>query len=124
VHWNLNRNTVIALLTVATFAAVFAVERINPLQPRWSMTRASLIERDLPFIGLAVVVEQIATTGASLVAGVSPSSHTTLDQHVFRPAALPHVSCEIRSPRSPAPSADNTVPHLRLQMCAHSSRHR
>jgi sterol desaturase/sphingolipid hydroxylase (fatty acid hydroxylase superfamily) len=65
---NLNRSTVIGVLTVATIAIAFAVERRNPLQDRWSMTRQSLIERDLPFIGLAVAVEQACTIGVSLVA--------------------------------------------------------
>lgn len=65
---NLDRNTVIGVLTVVTIAIVFTVERLNPLLDRWSMTRQSLIERDLPFIGLAVVVEQICTVGVALVA--------------------------------------------------------
>ena len=65
---SLSRDAAIGLLTVITIAVVFAVERINPLLDRWSMTKRSLIERDLPFIGLAVVVEQIATAGVSLVA--------------------------------------------------------
>jgi sterol desaturase/sphingolipid hydroxylase (fatty acid hydroxylase superfamily) len=65
---NLNRSTVIGVLTVVTIAIVFAVERRNPLQERWSMTRQSLVERDLPFIGLAVAVEQACTVGVSLVA--------------------------------------------------------
>jgi sterol desaturase/sphingolipid hydroxylase (fatty acid hydroxylase superfamily) len=67
-HWNLNRNAVIGLLTLTTIAVVFTVERVNPLLDRWSMTRASLVERDLPFIGLALVAEQLATMGVSLVA--------------------------------------------------------
>jgi sterol desaturase/sphingolipid hydroxylase (fatty acid hydroxylase superfamily) len=65
---NLDRNTVIGVLTLVTIAIVFAVERLNPLQDRWSMTRNSLLERDLPFIGLAVVVEQACTVGVALVA--------------------------------------------------------
>jgi sterol desaturase/sphingolipid hydroxylase (fatty acid hydroxylase superfamily) len=65
---NLDRNAVIGVLTVLTIAVVFAVERLNPLQDRWSMTRQSLIDRDLPFIGLAVVVEQVCTMGVAMVA--------------------------------------------------------
>jgi len=68
---NLSRDAAIGLLTVITIVVVFAVERINPLLDRWSMTKRSLIERDLPFIGLAVVVEQIATVGVSLVAAAA-----------------------------------------------------
>ena len=51
VRWNLNRDAVIGLLTAVTIVTVFAVERMNPLQDRWSMTKASLLGRDLPFIG-------------------------------------------------------------------------
>jgi sterol desaturase/sphingolipid hydroxylase (fatty acid hydroxylase superfamily) len=65
---NLDRNTVIGVLTLVTIAVVFTVERLNPLLDRWSMTRQSLIERDLPFIGLAIVVEQVCTMGVALVA--------------------------------------------------------
>lgn len=68
---SLSRDAAIGLLTVITIVVVFAVERINPLLDRWSMTKRSLIERDLPFIGLAVVVEQIATVGVSLVAAAA-----------------------------------------------------
>ena len=65
---SLDRNAVIGVLTVVTIAIVFTVERLNPLHDRWSMTRRSLLERDLPFIGLAVVVEQLCTVGVALVA--------------------------------------------------------
>jgi len=68
---SLSRDAAIGLLTVITIVVVFAVERINPLLDRRSMTKRSLIERDLPFIGLAVVVEQIATVGVSLVAAAA-----------------------------------------------------
>jgi sterol desaturase/sphingolipid hydroxylase (fatty acid hydroxylase superfamily) len=76
---NLGRNTVIGVLTLVTIAIVFAVERLNPLQDRWSMTRESLIGRDLPFIGLAVVVEQICTAGVALVAAA------VMPRNVFGP---------------------------------------
>ncbi|NUP50336.1 MAG: sterol desaturase family protein [Catenulispora sp.] len=68
---NLDRNAVIGLLTAVTIVIVFAVERINPLLDRWAMTKQSLLQRDLPFIGLAVVVEQIATTAVSLIAAAT-----------------------------------------------------
>ncbi|MGW2748724.1 sterol desaturase family protein [Streptomyces sp. NPDC001450] len=64
----ISQNAVLALLTVGTIAVAFAVERFNPLLDRWRMTRDSFVGRDLPFIGLAFVVEQIATMGVSLVA--------------------------------------------------------
>ncbi|RAG86493.1 hypothetical protein DN069_06705 [Streptacidiphilus pinicola] len=67
----LSPGAAIGLLTGITIVVVFAVERINPLLDRWSMTKHSLVERDLPFIGLAVVVEQIATVGVSLVASAA-----------------------------------------------------
>jgi sterol desaturase/sphingolipid hydroxylase (fatty acid hydroxylase superfamily) len=74
-RFNFGRNAVIGVLTVVTIAIVFAVERLNPLQDRWSMTRQSLLQRDLPFIGLAVVVEQFCTVGVALVAAaVMPRS--------------------------------------------------
>lgn len=67
-HLALSRDAVLALLTIGTVAAAFTVERVNPLLDRWRMTRDSLVGRDLPFIGLAFVVEQVATMGVSLVA--------------------------------------------------------
>lgn len=70
-RYNLDHDMMIGLLTAVTIAIVFAVERINPLLNRWSMTKQSLLQRDLPFIGLAVVVEQIATTGVSLIAAAT-----------------------------------------------------
>lgn len=85
VRWNLNRDAIIGLLTAATIVTVFAVERLNPLQDRWSMTKANFLGRDLPFIGLAVVVEQVATAAVSLIAasamphdGFGPLSHAPL----------------------------------------------
>jgi sterol desaturase/sphingolipid hydroxylase (fatty acid hydroxylase superfamily) len=95
-RWNLDRDAVIGVLTVVTIVTVFTVERINPLQDRWSMTKASLLGRDLPFIGLAVVVEQLATAGVSLVAastmphnGFGPLARTPLlAQAVFALVAL------------------------------------
>ena len=71
VRWDLDRNAVIGALTAVTIVAVLLVERVNPLQDRWSMTKASLLGRDLPFIGLAVVVEQFATAGVSLIAAAT-----------------------------------------------------
>ncbi|MFE2284529.1 sterol desaturase family protein [Streptomyces sp. NPDC059443] len=62
------REAALALLTVGTILVAFTVERVNPLLDRWRMTKDSLVGRDLPFIGLAFVVEQIATMGVSLVA--------------------------------------------------------
>ena len=92
----LDRNVVVGLLTVLTIAIVFAVERANPLLDRWQMTRDSLVGRDLPFIGLAVVVEQLATVGVSLVAaamvptgGFGPLGRMPLEvQAVFALVAL------------------------------------
>jgi sterol desaturase/sphingolipid hydroxylase (fatty acid hydroxylase superfamily) len=68
---NLERNAVIGVLTVGTIAIAFTVERINPLLDRWRMTKDSFVGRDLPFIGLAFVVEQAATMGVSLVAAAT-----------------------------------------------------
>lgn len=68
---NLDRNVVIGLLTAVTIVIAFAVERINPLLDRWAMTKDSLLRRDLPFIGLAIVVEQIATITVSLIAAAT-----------------------------------------------------
>jgi sterol desaturase/sphingolipid hydroxylase (fatty acid hydroxylase superfamily) len=68
---DLDRNAVIGVLTLLTVLIAFAVERINPLQDRWKMTKDTLVNRDLPFIGLAFVAEQIATMGVSLVAAAT-----------------------------------------------------
>ncbi|WP_194905435.1 sterol desaturase family protein [Catenulispora rubra] len=81
VRWNLDRDAVIGALTAVTIVIVFSVERVNPLQDRWSMTKASLLGRDLPFIGLAVVVEQLATAGVSVVAA------STMPRDGFGPLA-------------------------------------
>ncbi len=67
----LDRNATIGVLTVLTVAVAFAVERVNPLLDRWRMTKETLLQRDLPFIGLAFVMEQIATVGVSLVAAAT-----------------------------------------------------
>ncbi len=96
VRWNLDRDAMIGVLTAITIAVVFIVERVNPLQDRWSMTKTSLLGRDLPFIGLAVVVEQVATAAVSLIAaatmpsgGFGPLSRTPLlVQALFALAAL------------------------------------
>jgi sterol desaturase/sphingolipid hydroxylase (fatty acid hydroxylase superfamily) len=64
----ISRGAVIGGLTAVTIAVVFAVERGNPLVDRWAMTKETLVQRDLPFIGLAVIVEQVATQGVALVA--------------------------------------------------------
>jgi len=64
----LNRDVVVAMLTVVTILIVFIVERRHPLRAQWQMTRAMLVERDLPFIGLGFVVEQVAQTAVTLVA--------------------------------------------------------
>ncbi|NUR61632.1 MAG: sterol desaturase family protein [Catenulispora sp.] len=74
VHENLDRDATIGVLTAVTIVAVLVVERANPLLDRWSMTKQSLLHRDLPFIGLAVVVEQIATTAVSLTAAATVRS--------------------------------------------------
>jgi sterol desaturase/sphingolipid hydroxylase (fatty acid hydroxylase superfamily) len=65
---DLERSAVIGILTMATIAIAFTVERINPLLDRWRMTKDSLVGRDLPFIGLAFGVEQIAAMAVSLIA--------------------------------------------------------
>lgn len=80
-RWNLDRDAVIGVLTAVTILVVFTVERVNPLHDRWAMTKAGFLGRDLPFIGLAVVVEQIATAGVSLVAAA------TMPQNGFGPLA-------------------------------------
>lgn len=64
---DLDRNAIIGGLTGLTIVVLLTVERLNPLAKQWAMTTQSLLQRDLPFIGLAVVVEQIATVGVGLV---------------------------------------------------------
>ncbi|HEV2639647.1 MAG TPA: sterol desaturase family protein [Actinocrinis sp.] len=69
-----DRNAVIAGTTLLTVIVLFLVERINPLLDRWAMTGESLLRRDLPFIGLAVLAEQAATTAvAALAAATVPA---------------------------------------------------
>jgi sterol desaturase/sphingolipid hydroxylase (fatty acid hydroxylase superfamily) len=68
---DLDRNAMIGVLTLLTVAIAFAVERLNPLLDRWKMTKDSFVGRDLPFIGLAFVMEQVATMGVGLVAAAT-----------------------------------------------------
>ena len=65
---NLNRDAVTGVITVVTILVAFVVERLHPLQKQWEMTRATLVGRDLPFIGLGFVVEQVAQTAIALIA--------------------------------------------------------
>ncbi|MGC4111593.1 MAG: sterol desaturase family protein [Nocardioides sp.] len=64
--WSTDR--VMGALAIATILVTFAVERLNPLRTEWQMTRDTLVHRDLPFIGLAVVVEQALQVAAQYVA--------------------------------------------------------
>jgi sterol desaturase/sphingolipid hydroxylase (fatty acid hydroxylase superfamily) len=64
----LTTDAAVGLLALTTVAVAFAVERANPLLDRWRMTKDSLVRRDLPFIGLSFVTEQIATVGVALAA--------------------------------------------------------
>ncbi|WP_051969465.1 sterol desaturase family protein [Kitasatospora azatica] len=64
----ISRDATLGLLTIGTIVVALIVERVNPLLDRWRMTRDNFVGRDLPFIGLAFVVEQVATMGVSLVA--------------------------------------------------------
>jgi sterol desaturase/sphingolipid hydroxylase (fatty acid hydroxylase superfamily) len=66
-----DRNAVIGVLTAITIVVLFVVERVNPLLDRRAMTKQSLLQRDLPFIGLAVVVEQVATVAVAAVAAAA-----------------------------------------------------
>ena len=65
---NLDRNAVVGVLTVVTIVICFVVERRHPLRAQWQMTKEMLVERDLPFIGLGFVVEQVAQNGIALIA--------------------------------------------------------
>jgi sterol desaturase/sphingolipid hydroxylase (fatty acid hydroxylase superfamily) len=68
---NLDRNAVVGVLTVVTIVICFVVERRHPLRSQWQMTKQTLVERDLPFIGLGFVVEQLAATGVALIAAAT-----------------------------------------------------
>lgn len=68
---DLDRGAVLGVLTLATVAVAFTVERVNPLLDRWKMTKDSLVRRDLPFIGLAFAVEQAATIGVGFLAALT-----------------------------------------------------
>ncbi len=68
---DLDRNAVVAVLTVVTIVICFVVERRHPRRARWQMTQQMLVERDLPFIGLGLVVEQLAQTGVALIAAAT-----------------------------------------------------
>jgi sterol desaturase/sphingolipid hydroxylase (fatty acid hydroxylase superfamily) len=70
-----DRNAVLGLVTVLTVAILFAVERINPLLDGWKMTKESLLQRDLPFIGSSVIFEQVATLAVAAVAAATISAN-------------------------------------------------
>jgi sterol desaturase/sphingolipid hydroxylase (fatty acid hydroxylase superfamily) len=74
VRQHLDQNMIVAAVTVATIIIAFTVERYYPLRDEWRMTKDSFVGRDLPFIGLAFVVEQLSQTGVSLVAAQSVRS--------------------------------------------------
>jgi sterol desaturase/sphingolipid hydroxylase (fatty acid hydroxylase superfamily) len=95
IRYGWGTDPVVAALAVGTIAVTFIVERLAPLRPEWQMTKDSLLRRDLPFIGLAVVFEQILQVLAQLVAartvsagGFGPASRVPLViQVVFALAA-------------------------------------
>ena len=68
---DLDRTATIGVLTLLTIVVAFTVERVNPLLDRWKMTKESFVRRDLPFIGLGFVVEQLATMGVGVVAALT-----------------------------------------------------
>jgi sterol desaturase/sphingolipid hydroxylase (fatty acid hydroxylase superfamily) len=68
IHLDWSIGPVVGALAVATIAVCFVVERITPLRPEWQMTKDSLVSRDLPFIGLAMLIEQILQVLAQLIA--------------------------------------------------------
>ena len=68
---SLNQNVVVAALTIVTIVVAFVVERRHPLREQWQMTKATLVERDLPFIGLGFVVEQVAQNAIALIAAAA-----------------------------------------------------
>lgn len=68
---HVDRAAALGVLTLVTVAVAFAVERVNPLLDRWKMTKDSLVRRDLPFIGLAFAVEQVATMGVGFLAALT-----------------------------------------------------
>jgi sterol desaturase/sphingolipid hydroxylase (fatty acid hydroxylase superfamily) len=74
VQQHLDQKMIVAAVTVATIIIAFTVERLYPLRDEWRMTKDSFFGRDLPFIGLAFVVEQLAQTGVALVAARSVRS--------------------------------------------------
>ncbi len=68
VHNGWDPDKVMGLLALGTIIVTFVVERLNPLRTEWQMTKDRLIHRDLPFIGLAVIVEQLLQVAAQYVA--------------------------------------------------------
>jgi sterol desaturase/sphingolipid hydroxylase (fatty acid hydroxylase superfamily) len=64
-----NRSAIAGLLAIAPVVVAVAVEWRHPLGPDWRMTKSSLLNRDLPFIALAVVTERFAETIGVLAAG-------------------------------------------------------
>jgi sterol desaturase/sphingolipid hydroxylase (fatty acid hydroxylase superfamily) len=63
-----NRNAVAAALAIFPVVVAVIVEWRYPLGPDWRMTKKTLLSRDLPFIGLAVVTERLAETLGVLAA--------------------------------------------------------
>ncbi|HWU31683.1 MAG TPA: sterol desaturase family protein [Marmoricola sp.] len=83
-HQGWQLKPIMGALAVGTIVVTFVVERLTPVRPDWQMTKDTFVNRDLPFIGLAVVVEQLLQVGAQIVAvSLAPT-------HGFGPlAALP-----------------------------------
>ncbi len=65
----LTQDLVVVLLTLFTIIVAALIEWRHPLQDQWRMTKRSFVNRDLPFLGLGLVVARIAeAVGVLLVA--------------------------------------------------------
>lgn len=90
-----DRGVVLPALLVSAIAVSMAVEWRRPLRARWTMTRRSLLGRDLPFIVTGLIVERAAEVAVVAVAaatvpdgGFGPMAHLPLALQVVAAIAL------------------------------------
>jgi sterol desaturase/sphingolipid hydroxylase (fatty acid hydroxylase superfamily) len=68
VNQRIDRSMVMPLVLIIAIAVCMLVEWRRPLEPRWSMTSRSLGRRDLPFIGLGLLIERVSEVAVATIA--------------------------------------------------------
>jgi sterol desaturase/sphingolipid hydroxylase (fatty acid hydroxylase superfamily) len=83
------RSAVMPLILMSAIAICMVVEWRFPLDRRWSMTARSLGRRDVPFLGLGLIVERVSETAVAVIV-----SHT-VSANGFGPMARLPVAIQV-----------------------------